>query len=104
MNPLQGAIAGGGQQMMGAPIESPEGAIMPSEAPMGNQNAAYVAPTISMPDTLAASLQNVNKHLILIARGQAKFDFESTAPQIESMMSLLEAVQEGDEEDAEPNT
>lgn len=99
MNPLMAAIG------MGAPQQSPEGAVMPAEAPVDNQAAAYVAPSITMPDTLAAALQNANKHLILIARGQEKFDFESTTPQIETMQQLLTSIQEGESEDnAEPDT
>ena len=89
---------------MGMPMESPEGSIMPAESPSGNQGAAYVAPSITLPDTLASALQNANKHLILVARGQAKLDMESVLPQIETMKSLLAALQEGEDDDAEPNS
>lgn len=116
-NPIEAAISGnspmnqpqvigsspggggpGGGIGIGAPPPPLGGGYNSAEAPTATQRATSVEPTITIPDTLTASIQNVNKHLILVQRGQEQVDWESLTPQMETFLQLVKGLQEEGEE------
>lgn len=119
-NPLEAAISGNSPMNQPQMIGSPPGGggpgaagLVPSappplgggynaaEAPTSSQRATSVEPTITIADTLTASIQNVNKHLILVQRGQEQVDWESLTPQMETFLQLVKGLQEEGEMDDE---
>lgn len=93
---MPGGMGGGGPMMPNGgsvnPLLAAIGRTNPADHPQGNPNAEFTPPTISIPDTLEASLANANRHLVLVSRGQEPLDERSLAPQIETMMALMKSL------------
>ena len=118
-NPFEAAIMGGsplngpqqvgsqpmgsappmGSSGMGPPPAGPPpmgGGFNDAQMPTGAQRAGSVEPTITIPDTISASMANLNKHLILVQRGQEQVDWESVTPQMETLQTLLQSLEESE--------
>lgn len=98
------APGGGGPGAGGLVPQAPPplgGGFNDAQAPTASQRATSVEPTITIPDTLGASIMNVNKHLVLVQRGQEQVDWESLTPQLETLLQQLKGLEEESEEESE---
>lgn len=85
---LAAALMGnsGGNPMMSG------GQDLQQQVPEVTGRTGDVPQTVTIPDTLAASLENANKHLIAVARGAEPLDEDSLAPQVQTFTVLMQKI------------